>query len=187
MTLEDKLFAIGGLRDVCARDPVIPFVERFSGQSNSWDAIEHQPAVHDVELDSFCAVTTGRSSVLLVGGLDPKTNRCTSDVSSVEFKDDSSSVVQLASLFVARAGHCLVLSGDRVYAIGGFQAPHTHVIQDAIRNVECYDMAKGKSTHWSAIFYCAGADPDQLTRLHDLTPFHGNRSNFPNDSKSREI
>ena len=148
VTLKDKLFAIGGLRDVCVSDPVIPFVERFSGQSNSWDTVDYQPAVHDVELDSFCAVSTGRSSVLLVGGLDPKTNRCTSNVFSIELKDGSqSSVMPLASLFFPRAGHCLVLSGDHVYAIGGFQAPNSHVFPDVIRSVECYDITKGNLRH----------------------------------------
>lgn len=149
VTLEDKLFAIGGLRDVCVSDPVIPFVERFSGHTNSWDTVDYQPAVHDVELDSFCAVSTGRSSVLLVGGLDPKTNRCSSNVFSVELKDGSSSVMRLASLSLPRAGHCIVLSGDHVYAIGGFQTPYPHAIPDVIRSVECYDVTKGNSTHGS--------------------------------------
>ncbi|KAL9964182.1 hypothetical protein ACROYT_G027777 [Oculina patagonica] len=148
VTLEDKLFVIGGLRDVCVSDPVIPFVERFSGQSNLWDAVEYQPAVHDVELDSFCALSTGRSSVLLVGGLDPKTNRCTSNAFTVELKDGSSSVMPLASLSFPRAGHCLVLSGDHVYAIGGFQTPYPHAIPDAIRSVECYDATKDA---WSCV------------------------------------
>lgn len=154
VTLGDKLFAIGGLRDVCVRDPVIPFVERFSGQSNLWDAINYQPAMHDVELDSFCAVSTGPSSLLLVGGLDPKTDRCTSSVFCVELKDGSSSVAPLASLCFPRAGHCVVLLGHRVYAIGGFQAPLQHVIPDVIRSVETYDMAKGKILHIEAFSNC---------------------------------
>lgn len=145
VTLKDKLLAIGGLRDVCVKDPSIPFIERFSGNSNSWDAIDHQPAVHDVELDSFCAVSTGPSSVLLVGGLDPKNNTCTSNVSAVELKDEASSVGQRASLLFPRAGHCLVSSGDFVYAIGGFQTPNTLAIPEGMRTVECYDKTKGMS------------------------------------------
>ena len=147
VTMEDKLFAIGGLRDVCVRDPAIPFVERFSGQSNLWDSINYQPSMHDVELDSFCAVSTGHSSLLLVGGLDPKADRCTSSVFSVEFKDGSSSIVSLASLCFPRAGHSVVLLGNKVYAIGGFQAPRQHVTPDMIRSVETYDIAKGKILH----------------------------------------
>lgn len=152
VSVENKLFTIGGLRDVCVRDPLVPFVERFSGQKNTWDAIDHQPAVQDVELDSFCAVFTGRGSVLMTGGLDPRTNKCTSHVCSVELKDVPSSVVQLTSLICPRAGHCQVLVGDYVYAIGGFQTPNTHVMSDVIRSVECYDIAKGKST--MTIFVC---------------------------------
>ena len=147
VSLEDKLFAIGGLRDVCVSDPVIPFVERFNGQSNSWHSVDYQPAMHDLELDSFCAVSTGRSSVLLVGGLDPKTNRCTSNVFSVELKESSSRVMPLASLSVPRAGHCLVSSRDHVYAIGGFQTSYPHVVADVIPSVERYDVAKGNSKH----------------------------------------
>ena len=147
VTLEDKLFAIGGLRDVCVKDPVIPFVERFSGQSNLWDSINYQPSMHDVELDSFCAVSTGPNSLLLVGGLDPKTDGCTSSVFRVELKDDSSSVASLASLCFPRAGHCVVLLGHRVYAIGGFQAPRQQVIPDLIPSVETYDIVKGKILH----------------------------------------
>lgn len=146
VSLEDKLFVIGGLRDVCVRDPLVPFVESFSGQNNTWNAIDHQPAVQDVELDSFGAVFTGRGSVLMAGGLDPKTNKCTSYVCSVELKDVLPSVVQLASLNCPRAGHCQVKAGDYVYAIGGFQTSHPHVISNVIQSVECYDMAKGKST-----------------------------------------
>lgn len=146
VSLEDKLFAIGGLRDVCVRDPLVPFVEGFSGKKNAWNAIDHQPAVPNVELDSFCAVSTGRGGVLLTGGLDPRTNKCTSQVCSVELKDVPPSVVQLTSLIYPRAGHCQVLAGGCVYAIGGFQTPHAHVISDVIRSVECYDIAKGKST-----------------------------------------
>lgn len=72
VSVENKLFTIGGLRDVCVRDPLVPFVERFSGQKNTWDAIDHQPAVQDVELDSFCVVFTGRGSVLMTGGAGSK-------------------------------------------------------------------------------------------------------------------
>ena len=152
VSLEDKLFAIGGLRDVCVRDPFVPFVEGFSGQNNTWNAIDHQPSVQDLELDSFCAVFTGRSSVLMTGGLDPRTNECTSHVWSLELKDVPSSVIPLTSLICPRAGHCQVLAGDYMYAIGGFQTPHTHVISDVIRSVECYDIATGKST--MTIFVC---------------------------------
>ena len=146
VSLEDKLFAIGGLRDVCVRDPLVPFVEGFSSQKNTWNAIYHQPAVPNVELDSFCAVSTGLGSVLLTGGLDPRTNKCTSHVCSVELNDVPSHVVELASLIFPRAGHCQVLAGGCVYAIGGFQTPHAHITSDVIRSVECYDTAKGKST-----------------------------------------
>lgn len=150
VTLKDKLFAIGGLRDVCVNDPVTPFVERFSGQSNSWHSVDYQPAMHDLELDSFCAVSVGCSSVLLVGGLDPKTNRCTSNVFSVELKESSSSVMPLASLSVPRAGHCLISSRDHVYAIGGFQTSYpAHVMEDVIPSVERYDVTKGNSKHES--------------------------------------
>ena len=137
VSVEDKLFAIGGLRDVFVRDPFVPFVQGFSGQNNTWNAIDHQPSVQDVELDSFCAVFTGRSSVLMTGGLDPRTNKCTSHVCSIELKDIPSSMIQLTSLICPRAGHCQVLAGDYVYAFGGFQTPHTHVISDVIRSVEC--------------------------------------------------
>ncbi|PFX22730.1 Kelch-like protein 12 [Stylophora pistillata] len=142
VTLQDNIFAIGGLRDVCVKEPAIPFIERFSGQSNSWDATEHQPAVCDVELDSFCAVSTSSSTVLLVGGLDPKTSRCTSQVSSFELKDKIWLIEQREPLLFARAGHCLVSSGDRVYALGGFQEPNTLAIREGMRTVECYDPAK---------------------------------------------
>ena len=152
VSVEDKLFTIGGLRDVCVRDPLVPFVERFRGQTNTWDAIDHQPAVQDVELDSFCAVSTGRGSVLMTGGLDPRTNKCTSKVCSVELQKVPSSVVQLTSLICPRAGHCQVLAGGYVYAIGGFQTPHTHFIPDVIRSVECYDIVKGKSK--MTVFVC---------------------------------
>lgn len=149
MASKNNLFAIGGLRDVCVKDPVIPFVERFRGGTNSWDPVPHQPAVHDVEVDSFCAVSTG-SSVLLVGGVDPQTNSCSSSVSSVQLTDDSSNVVQLSSLLFPRAGHCLVTSGDHAYAIGGFQTPHTHDSPDGNRSVECYDIAKGQVTNMNS-------------------------------------
>ena len=152
VSLEDKLLAIGGLRDVCVRDPLVPFVESFSGQKNTWNVIDHQPAVPNVELDSFCAVFTGRGSVLLTGGLDPRTNRCTSNVCSVELKDAPSRVVQLTSLICPRAGHCQVLAGGCVYAIGGFQTPYAHITSDVISCVECYDTAKGKSA--ISIFFC---------------------------------
>ena len=146
VNLEDKLFAIGGLRDVCVRDPLVPFVESFSGRKNTWNnAIHNQPIVQDMELDSFCAVCTGRDSVLVTGGLDPRTNKCTSHVCSVELKHVSSSVVQLTSLICPRAGHCQVLAGGYVYAIGGFQTPDTHIISDVIQSVECYDMDRSKS------------------------------------------
>ena len=149
VNLEDKVFVIGGLRDVCVRDPLVPFVEGFSGRKNTWNAIDPQPAVQDVELDSFCAVNTGRNSVLMTGGLDPRTNKCTSHVCSVKLKDVPSSVVQLASMICPRASHCQVLADGYVYAIGGFQTPDTQVISDVIRSVECYDMDRGKSImHW---------------------------------------
>ena len=152
VSVEDKLFTIGGLRDVCVRGPLVPFVEVFSGQKNTWDAIDQQPTVQDVELDAFCAVCSGHGSVLMTGGLDPRTNKCTSHVCSIELKDVPSSVIQLTSLIWPRAGHCQVLAGDYMYAIGGFQTPHAPVISDVIRSVECYDIAKGKST--MTIFVC---------------------------------
>ena len=152
VSVKDKLFTIGGLRDVCVRDPLVPFVERFCGQNNTWDAIDHQPAVQDVELDSFCAVFTGRGNVLMTGGLDPRTKKCTSHACSVELINVPSSVIQLKSLICPRAGHCQVLAGAYVYAMGGFQSPHTHVISDVICSVERYDIAKGKLK--MTIFVC---------------------------------
>lgn len=142
VTSEEKLFAIGGLRDVCVRDSVKPFVEMFCGQTNSWVPVPHQLAVCDEEIDSFCAVSTG-SNVLLVGGVDPKTNSCSSRVYSFELRDNSSSVASLSSMLCPRAGHCLVTSGDNAYAIGGFGIPYTPDSRDGMRSVECYDMAKG--------------------------------------------
>ena len=146
VTSQDNMLAIGGLRDVCVKERAIPFIERFSGQSNSWDATDHQPVVHDFELDSFGAVSTGSTTFLLVGGLDPKTNRCTSHVSIFELKDGSWFVGQRKSLLFPRAGHCLVSSGDNVYAIGGFQVPNTFAIREGMRTVECYDSTRGKYT-----------------------------------------
>lgn len=142
VTLQDNILALGGLRDVCVKETAIPFIERFSGQSNSWDATEHQPAVCDVELDSFCAVSTSSNTVLLVGGLDPKTSRCTSQVSSFQLKDEFWLVEQREPLLFPRAGHCLVSYGDHVYALGGFQEPNTLAIREGMRTVECYDPAK---------------------------------------------
>ena len=142
MAFKNNIFAIGGLRDVCVKDPVIPFVEMFRGQTNSWDPVPHQPDVNDVEIDSFRAVSIN-SGVLLAGGVDPKTNSCISCVTSVELTDGSSNIVQLAPLLFPRAGNCLVRSGEHVYAIGGFQTPYTHNSPDGIRSVECYDIEKG--------------------------------------------
>lgn len=142
MASKESLFVIGGLRDVCVRDPMIPFVEIFRGQTNSWDPVPHQPAVRDLEIDSFGAASAG-SSILLVGGVESKTSSCTSCVCSVELRDDSSNVVKLTSLSLPRAEHCLVTSGKHAYAIGGFQTPNTRDSPSGIRSVERYDMAKG--------------------------------------------
>ena len=157
VAFKSDLFAIGGLRDVCVRDPVIPFVETFHGQTNAWDSVPYQPAVQDLEIDSFCAVSTG-SGVLLVGGVDPKTNRCTSRVSSIELRDDSSTVIQLSSLLFPRAGHCLVTSAEKAYAIGGFQTLNTHDSPDGIRSVERYNMAKGQFSEFNFMVFSGTGD-----------------------------
>ena len=138
----DHIFAIGGLRDVCIKGPVIPFAETFNGETNSWARVTHQPAIHDVAFDSFCAASI-ESGVLLVGGVDLRTNRCTSRVSCVQFNDGCSNVSQLSPLIFPRAGHCLVTSGERAFAIGGFQTPYTHGSPDGIRSVDSYDIRQG--------------------------------------------
>ena len=142
VTSKDNIYVIGGLRDVCVKEPVIPFVEMYSGETNSWALVTNQPAMHDVEIDSFGAVSI-ESGVLLAGGVEPNTNSCTSRVAYVEFNDGCSNVLQLATLLLARAGHCLVTSGERVYAIGGFRTPYTHGSPGGIQSVESYDIRKG--------------------------------------------
>ncbi|XP_068739435.1 uncharacterized protein [Montipora capricornis] len=136
---DDNLLVIGGLRDVCVKEPISAFVEMFSGQTNVWVPVPQQPAVRDIEIDSFGAVSTG-SRVLVVGGIDSKANKCTSSVYSIEFGEDTSRVVPLSSLLVPRAGHCLVTIGDCAYTIGGFQTPFTHTPPDGLKVVECYDL-----------------------------------------------
>ena len=140
---DDNLLVIGGLRDVCVKEPISAFVEMFSGQTNVWVPVPQQPAVRDIEIDSFGAVSTG-SRVLVVGGIDSKANKCTSSVYSIEFGEDTSRVVPLSSLLVPRAGHCLVTIGNCAYTIGGFQTPFTHTPPDGLEVVECYDLEGGQ-------------------------------------------
>lgn len=139
LVLGGQLLVLGGLRDVCVKEPFTPFVEMFSRQTNSWDPVLHQPEVRDVEIDSFCAVSTG-NKVLVVGGINSGVNNCTSCVYSIE---GSSRTALLSGLSVPRAGHCLVTSGERTYAIGGFQTPFTGTMPEGLRSVECYELEQG--------------------------------------------
>ena len=139
LVFKGHLLVLGGLRDVCVKEPFTPFVEVFFRQTNSWDPVPQQPEVRDAEIDSFCAVSTG-NRVLVVGGIDSRDNNCTSCVYSVE---GSSRTASLTALLVPRAGHSLVTSRERTYAIGGFQTPITRTMPEGLRSVECYELEQG--------------------------------------------
>lgn len=76
--------------------------------------------MYDVELDLFCVVFIGFSSLFFVGGFDLKVDRCIFSVFSIELKDGFLSVVLLVLLCFFRVGYCVVLLGNKVYVIGGF-------------------------------------------------------------------